>query len=398
MPVSVKATKEHESAKSFVQDRAFPSRRLQVGIVSAVVAYAAFQVLAYSPELSEWVLGEGRGTIPARLIGSLTGSVPFSVAEVLTATYLGWWVALAGAAFRAVLRRRRRFWNAALGGLTRLVRDGGILIALGYLVWGFNYARIPLDRRAGWPAWGGTSTEELAVLAAQAVSRTNDAYRALHGSDDAGAPTRVGPVFGASLDSTEIGWARVATVLPENARAVTGSFGPVKRPLVSGLLARLGISGVYMPLTAEPHVLRGMPAVGAAQAMAHEQAHQRGFANEAEASFMGFLANSLSDGGVARYSSSVFAARQLLAALGRTDPDAGRDISGRLVAGVRRDLDDLAEFWEPYRGVGQRVGSAVNDRYLRANRVAGGVASYNRSVRLLVALYRQTGSLVPAAD
>lgn len=389
---------EHAGSEpGYPEDRHVPLRRPLLGLVPAAAAYGVFQVLARSPQLSEVVLGGGLGTLPARFIAALTGALPFSVAEVAAALYLLWLVAVAGLALRSVIRRRRRLRNATVGGLARMVRDAGILIAAGYLVWGFNYARLPVDVRAGWPAWTGTTVEELEPLARQAVQHTNQAYRTIHGSGDAGAPTHVKRPPNGVAEAGDEGWARVGTLLPQDAPALAGGFGRVKRPWISGVLARLGISGVFMPLTAEPHVLRGLPAVAASQAMAHEQAHQRGFANEAEASFMGFLANTSSMDPVARYSSSVFATRQLLAALGRTDPSLVRDVAAELHPGISRDLVDLQTFWEPYRGVGQKVGSAVNDRYLRANRVEGGVASYGRSVRLLVELHRQTGTLFPTS-
>ena len=64
--------------------------------------------------------------------------------------------------------------------------------------------------------------------------------------------------------------------------------------------------------------------------------------------------------------------------------------------GVQRDLEDLDAYLERHRTRAGAVQSAVNDRYLRANRVPGGIRSYNLSVRLLV-LYSQKngGELLP---
>lgn len=386
------AKRRHEKLAA---DRSIPLGRPLIGVVSALIAYALFQALARTPELSEVILGSGRGTIPARLLSAFTGSVPWSVAEIAAGAYLLWLAALAGLALRQSIRGHRRFRNALAGGLARGIRDAGLLVAIGYLVWGFNYARVPFDRRAGWPAWSGVESAELRLLTERAVGYANTTYVTLHESEDALAPTPAPENPTLLLAGIEDGWRAVGFLFPKEAPAVAGSFGLVKRPHSSPLIARLGVSGVFMPLTAEPHVLKGMPAVGSVQAMAHEQAHQRGFANEAEASFMGFLANSHSPEPVARYSSAVFAARQLLAAFRRTDPEAAGAVAERLHPGVYRDLADLDAFWKPYRGVGQKVGSAVNDRYLRANRVSGGVASYGRVVRLLVELQRQTGALFP---
>ena len=64
--------------------------------------------------------------------------------------------------------------------------------------------------------------------------------------------------------------------------------------------------------------------------------------------------------------------------------------------GVQRDISDLSAYLDRNRTRASAVQSAVNDRYLRANRVPGGIRSYSLSVRLLV-LYAQhnDGRLLP---
>jgi hypothetical protein len=82
-----------------------------------------------------------------------------------------------------------------------------------------------------------------------------------------------------------------------------------------------------------------------------------------------------------------------MSALGRTAPGQRRRIAAERLPGVRRDLSDLSEFYARYRGprVARRVGSAVNDHYLRANGVSGGVQNYQYSARLLVTFARENG-------
>jgi hypothetical protein len=162
-------------------------------------------------------------------------------------------------------------------------------------------------------------------------------------------------------------------------------YGDVKWPLISPILARLGITGIYSPFTAEANVRKGLPAAFLPQTMAHEKAHQRGVANEAEASFIGFIAAAVAPDPLARYSAAMFAQAQLAGALRSMAPDERRRILASRLPGVERDIRDLADYFQQYAGIGNAIGSAVNDRYLRANRVPGGIQSYARSVRLLVA-------------
>ncbi len=97
-----------------------------------------------------------------------------------------------------------------------------------------------------------------------------------------------------------------------------------------------------------------------------------------------------------RYSSIMFAQRQLAAALARADREGWRGVARMRLPGVQRDLEHLSAYFRRFVGVGTTVGRSVNDRFLRANRVEGGVLSYGRVARLLITFSReQQGTLVP---
>ncbi len=221
-----------------------------------------------------------------------------------------------------------------------------------------------------------------------AVEAANRAYFEIHQSEDAGVPTAM-PADVRELDrALEEGWSRAGELLdlPPSTRR---RYGPTKRLLLSHLVARFGIAGFYFPWTAEANVLRDTPLVSRSNSMAHEKAHQRGIGPESEASFLGFVAGSLSPHQHARYSAMVFAQGQLLRALARADREAAQEVVAKRFPGIQRDLEDLSEYWEQFQGVGMTIGSAINDRYLRTNRVRAGVRSYGLSVRLLITFAAQ---------
>ena len=60
-----------------------------------------------------------------------------------------------------------------------------------------------------------------------------------------------------------------------------------------------------------------------------------------------------------------------------------------------RDLDAAKEFWRKYETRLDSVGSAVNNAYLKANGVKGGVQSYAQSAQLLLDFaHRNNGTCV----
>ena len=363
-----------------------------VALLAGAAAYIVSLLLARAPRIAE-AYATTVGPALSRPLSRLTGLVPFSVADVLVTGYALWLAAVTFLAVRSVVRRRRGWRNALAGGARRITRDAGTLMVLFYVLWGWNYARPSFAERAGWPEWSGIEAQELIALTEAATAAANEAYLDLHGRDDAGRPTRFADDTVAVDSALEEGWSRASALSGMDVR-FRDRYGPVKQPIASIVLVRLGIVGIYVPFTAEANILRGMPAVGAPAAMAHEQAHQRGVTGEGDASFIGFVAAALAPGKLGRYSAAVWAQRQLSGALARQDRAAYRRLRDAWLPGVRRDLDDLAAFMSRATVLGMRLQTAVNDRFLRANRVPGGVENYGLSTRLLITYVRQNGGVI----
>jgi len=365
-----------------------PARRIAL-LAAGPVAWAASAALgSAAPGLVESLYGGSLGAAVGFALARATGWIPVSVAEVLLAGFVVAELARLAEGLRRSPRSRRLARAVVL-----VARALSVVVALFYVVWGFHYARPTLPERAGWP----TPEVDLAgrvALAEAAVDRVNALYVRLHGTEDAGRPTAA-PTDLAALDrALEISWRAIPdrVGLPETAG---WDRGPVKPLLISPLLHRLGLSGFYFPFTGEANVNDDVPIVQRARVMSHEKAHQRGVGPEDEANFLGWLAAATADHLHARYAAASFASRQLI----RTLPGEERErLVARRVAGVQRDVNDLYAYWVAARGPARTLSRRVNYAYLRSNRVAGGVDSYGRSVRLLLAYAALRGDLDVAAE
>jgi hypothetical protein len=115
--------------------------------------------------------------------------------------------------------------------------------------------------------------------------------------------------------------------------------------------------------------------------VAHEWGHLAGFADEGEANFVGWL-TCVRGSSSEQYSGWLFLYGEMAGALRRDDRSAA---AARLAPGPRDDLRAIAD---RIRGhVSPRVSAAgwrVYDRYLKANRVEAGAASYAGIVRLIL--------------
>ena len=383
------------SDSSYPADRRLRVRR-DLGVLAAgLVAFVLFRLLFMLPGVVETVYASGIGPLVVRPMSLVSGLVPISLVEVAIVSYAMWVLLAIGRGVLDVRNERRSIRNLTMAAGLRTARDAGVLILLFYVLWGFNYARPPLVERLGWPEWQPPEVGELEALATEAVDAANQAYWDIHHTEDAGEPTPMPADLGELDLALEEGWRRAAELLDLPA-ALGRRYGRTKRLLLTPIVARLGVGGFYFPWTGEANVLWDSPAVRRPQSMAHEKAHQRGTGPESEASFLGFVAAAHAPHPHARYAAYVFAQGQLLGMLARADRGKFRRVAMRRYPGVQRDLADDAVYWSQFRGVGTSLGRSINDRFLRTNRVRGGLTSYRRSVRLLLTFAKQNGgTLVP---
>ena len=373
-----------------VSDPDLPYRSYAAAIGTCVVLLGALLGLSTSPALVERLFTEGLGTTAGRIVSALSSTVPISLAEWVEGALIAWLILAPVPALRSVLRKERTLGNAARSGILQLLSLAGLALVLFYGLWGLNYGRAPAIERLGWQPVelsGAEADDELAQLSEALVDRVNGLYLQLHGSEDVGTIS----IPAAPLDLDVIldaGWRRVAEDLALH-EAVALPRGPAKPLLSSPVWSYLGIAGFYFPFTGEANFNRDQPLWQQTHTIAHEKAHQRGMASEDEANFFGFLACIRSDEPYVQYGGWLFAQRRILYALIQSDPERAQAIVERRLPGVQRDVDEMRAFWLGYAGVGSDVGSAVNNAYLRANGVEGGIQSYSLSIRLIVAWARE---------
>ncbi len=326
-------------------------------------------LLAVAPTPSSWVeaLYSRRFYPPLQnLLTPLSGAVPFALFDLLlagAAAWVGvWWI--------AALRR------AGAGGRLRAVLAAGLrtiaLAATLYLaflvVWGFNYRREPLAVKLGHDAQRVTP-QALRELGVETADRLNDLYPAVPpaGWPELDAlPARLGPAF-----------ERVQRRLGSDRIAVAG---PPKATLLAPYFRWAGIDGMVSPFTLEILVNGAVLPFERPYVVAHEWAHLAGYAAESEASFVGWL-TCLAGDDASRYSAWLY----LLPRVVRHLDEEGRGrVWGRLAAGPAADLRAVALRLRGAVPVVQRNASRVYDRYLRANRVEAGIASYGEVVDLVL--------------
>lgn len=351
-------------------------------LVPGVAALAALAWAQGHPAWTEHVFSRGIYPWASAAFGWLPSLVPFSVAEWVVAAAV-----LAVAAFLACVVRRLvragRGRRAVVAGRAAVTALGAVSVAyfLFMLLFGLNYHRLAFAEEEGLDV-RPSSVAELEDLCRDLGARAGAARAELGAGVDLGVYAQAQGGFSAYADEVTDAMRSLAQDYPALARPLWIRPKPVA---ASGALSAADIRGIFFPFTAEPNVNRQPPFYAQPHTMAHELAHEAGFAREDEANFIGYLACLRSDDALVRYSGLAMAYGYAYSALWRADPDAARAVGAELSEAVRADRQADAAFWEAWHSPLSDASQAANDAYLRANGQADGTQSYGRMVDLLLA-------------
>ena len=165
-----------------------------------------------------------------------------------------------------------------------------------------------------------------------------------------------------------------------------------KHSILDPYFKRAAVDGMTDPYFLETLVVSDLLPFERSFVVAHEWSHLAGFADEGEANFVGWL-TCIRGSPAAQYSAWLFLYRETIGALGMDDR---RAVADQLAAGPREDLRAIAQRIQQHVSPAlAAAGWQVYDRYLKANRVEAGTASYAEVVRLVLGT-RFSTSWVPA--
>lgn len=325
------------------------------GIVAGLASAGVVLLGRLDRPLVERVYGRGAYPWIARVVSTITGAVPFAIAEIVAAALVAAAAVLAVRSVRRTRRAGRTRRLAALAALAAVLSVAGWTLTAAVWLYGLN-----LDRRATDDVWrirGELSPVEV-ERAIDRIGRRVDALRVFLPEDGDGVVRM--PSDLAELDAHLV--PLQAEVLREVGLPRIGT-GRAKRQLFGGFV-RNYVSGYFSPLTLEPTVAwppfpTQLPAVAA-----HERAHLSGFPHEDDASFVGFLTTIRSPRADVRYSGWLELWLRL-----------GRDHSARSAA-VQRDIAAYAAAVADAEGPAERAVEQVGDTLLKASGQPRGIETY----------------------
>ncbi|MCR5829154.1 MAG: DUF3810 domain-containing protein [Lachnospiraceae bacterium] len=392
----------------------------------------------YVPGFAEYVWGRGAYRAFRFVMASITGLLPFSLAEVILILIVPVFLFfLVRAIVRAVRARKEK---KTLITLMRTLRN--FLMAVGIILFAFvvgagcNYHRDSIGVPLGLSV-GNNNTEDLKEMCIElgkkaaaarkvlevkyvpsehddsantaasgsadsenAASGSTDSENAALGSKDleyAGAGIVNAPFRSSYSNSERAQAAREAMKkLSEDVGVMSGAFPRPKSVFFSRVMSRFGISGVFFPWTVEANVNVDITDYTKGFVACHELSHIAGFMREDEANFIAFLACRVSGDDELTYSGYMFAFEMAINKLYKISKEDYYDVIREVgvTPGMNADSVEDSEYWDQFRGEAlYEAGSTMNDTYLKLNSQEDGTKSYGRMLDLLMALYRKDGEI-----
>jgi hypothetical protein len=258
--------------------------------------------------------------------------------------------------------------------LLRIIQFVAILYSFFYLFWGYNYFRPDIESRLNWEK---VSADELFFrqVLDTIILTVNRNYSVIKESDYS--------LVNDIVDESYV----------KNSRNIgikyNGGAKYPKKMLFSSKIAKFGLSGYYGPYFSEVQLNSKLLPMEYPFALSHEVAHKCGVANEAEANFVAYVICNSSEDPRLKYSGNLMILLYFLNdAHGLHDY---RSIVKKIDSRAISDIQFMRRYYKSLQNETlEKVSSAANDAYLKANNIKTGIKNYDQVVSLVLSGYQSS--------
>jgi len=344
-------------------------------IISFVFAIFLLTLFGDHPQAVERYYSKGFYPVICHVLHPVFNVFPFSVGDIL---YIFIIVYLLYAVFRLFrFCFKKEFKRAGIFFMGLIIGIETAILTF-YIFWGMNYYRPPAGDLFSLRDSSYT-TADLKAVTAMLIDSANATRSRITARD-------------LSQNNNEIYQTAVRSIRKLSRDSVNfRTFSPgIKPSLLTPLLNYMTTSGYFNPFTGEAQMNYQMPIFDRPVTACHEMSHQMGFGTEDEANFGGFIAGIGSNDRLLRYSAYHLAVDEFMLALRYRDTLANNQLKPRLSEAVRNDFKAERKYWLSYQSRAGLLSNIFYDRFLKANNQPHGMATYNRMVLLVMALYKKS--------
>ena len=164
----------------------------------------------------------------------------------------------------------------------------------------------------------------------------------------------------------------------------------IKKSIIPDIFLYQKVSGHYIPFTSEAIFVDKIPLVDMPIVILHEQAHQSGYANEGEASFIAFSKAINNKEPYIRYSGYFYALINLLNEISKKNSDKLDDYIRKLDEKVISDINKVQNFWSKYSdSFLDKAQNFIYDLYLKSYNQEAGIMTYGEVSLYIIHYYQE---------
>ena len=333
------------------------------------------QLVSQYPQVLEQYYAKGIYLYISSFLRQLFGWLPFSFGDALGLFLIIYFL------YGLYNLAKNRFKNI-LPKLLTFTAFLSVIYGCFYLFWGLNYFREPLAKNLGF-SQSKYTTEQLKNTTEKIITKLNAIQFKITKNDTIKIEVPYTPkkMYALSLH----GYAEASKTYPQ----LQYRPSSVKSSLVSLLQTYNGTSGYLNPITGEAQVNNMIPKTNFPLTICHEIAHQVGFAAENEANFVGFITTIANEDLYFKYAGYRMAFAKCYIEIRKRDSTLAKTIWQSVNKGIIKDFKANNEFWEQYENPIEPLMKKGYNSYLKANKQAKGIESYNYVVDLLIAYFNK---------
>lgn len=358
--------------KQFKKDKRF--WWIALGIFTIILRSLA----SWSPELVESIYSRGIFIVIRNVIDHTIARSPIPLFYILLIGLVIWMIVSIVRSFKTQKSIGKRLANFGLNLLT----IASIIVFLFLFLWGFNYARIPIETQINIDARKLNFDElktELDDETEQLIAIIEEG--SINWADSLRSTEQIGAF------ETEMRNLVIQTLKKIDYPTPGKVRGRILKP--KGILLRFSTAGVYLPWIGEGHIDGGLHPLQKPFTMAHELSHAYGFGDEGSCNFIAYLACISSSNAYINYSGHLGYWRYLASNYRFSDRENYKNFYQKLPVSLKADLVAIRKNSLKYPDILPDLRDVAYDTYLKTQGIKEGLQNYSRVI-LLVRAYKQS--------
>ncbi len=347
-------------------------RKKLIWIGLGVFALLLRTILSYQPEFVEQYYSRGIFPLVRWTIDYMLGWIPIPLIYFFF-FILSLWLFFS---IRKFIKSKNKWTVKLVQSLLSILAFIGGTMFFFFFLWGFNYARQPIEQQLNLdvkPLSVKELKEELQWVSEKVVKLREEL--SLHYSKnpyELELPRKTEDQLRNSLESwldlrgfSTLGRVRGRWLYPK------------------GIFLRFSSAGLYFPLTGEGHIDPGLHVLDHPYTMAHELSHGYGFGDEGTCSFLSFIACTESDNAFFAYSAYLNYWITLARNYRRYAPEDYASVRDLLNETNKADIEAIFDTLRKYPDIMPKFRNYAYDAYLKSQGIKEGVLNYNRVIMLV---------------